>query len=551
MRWTIVKVFPVAFAGIMLVSAAFAQRPDPDLILFKGRIFTSNVSRPYVEAVAIRGERILAVGTSKEIVSLAGKETKRIDLAGRTVIPGINDAHLHLGVGPESYDLPLQGDNPKWQEVKDAIALAVTKAPKGTWIIGSFNTNVLENPQATRTALDELAPDHPVLLTLWGGHASLLNSLALKKLGVREDQPNPEGGRYARNQTDGRLTGMAFEFATLQLDRRYTALTSEQEAVKQLEGELGPMARWGITSVQDMASSIPADRCVELLKKSPPPIRVRVIWFGLTDEHGRLMGDGRAQMGHAATLVTVSGTKWILDGTPIERGGALRKPYADRPDYSGELNFSEKEMEDMLRESLRRDDQLMVHIAGDRTTETFLSAMEATGGKEVWAKRRVRIEHGDGVLPDLAARARKLGVVVVQNPIHFTLDDIFVSRYGADRANQFQPFRSLMDLGISVAIGSDGPWNPYLNIMLASTFGRHPSEAVSREQAVVAYTLTSAYAEFEEKDKGSLEPGKLADLAVLSQDIFRVPADDLPKTESVLTIVGGKIVYDAKALTTK
>jgi predicted amidohydrolase YtcJ len=206
-------------------------------------------------------------------------------------------------------------------------------------------------------------------------------------------------------------------------------------------------------------------------------------------------------------------------------------------------------MEDMLRESLRRDDQLMVHIAGDRATETFLAAMEATGGREIWAKRRVRIEHGDGVLPDLVARARDLGVVVVQNPIHFTLGDMFVSRFGVDRANQLQPFRSLIDAGIPMAIGSDGPPNPYLNIMLASTYGRHPAEAISREQAVVAYTLTSAFAEFAEKDKGSLEPGKLADLAVLSQDIFKVAADDLPKTESVLTMVGGKIVYDAKVLT--
>ena len=238
---------------------------------------------------------------------------------------------------------------------------------------------------------------------------------------MREDEPNPEGGRYVRSSADGKLTGMAYEFATMQLSRRYSALASEQEAVKQLQDELGHMARLGITSVQDMAQPTPADRCVALLTKSPPPIRVRVIWFGLSDEHGRLTEDGRAPLGHPAPLVTVSGTKWVLDGTPIERGGALRKPYADRPDDSGQLNFAEKEMEDMLRESLRRDDQLMVHIAGDRTTETFLAAMEATGGKEAWAKRRVRIEHGDGVLLDLVARARELGVVVVQHHVGFDI----------------------------------------------------------------------------------------------------------------------------------
>src|SRR5246127_3132697 len=174
--------------------------------------------------------------------------------------------------------------------------------------------------------------------------------------------------------------------------------------------------------------------------------------------------------------------------------------------------------------------------------------MEATGGRAVWGKRRVRMEHGDGILPDLIPRVRELGIVVVQNPTHFTLRDLMVRRYGIDRTDQLQPLRSLLDAGIPLALGSDGPNNPYLNIMLASTDPGRPREAITREQAVIAYTLTSAYAEFTEKDKGSLEPGKLADLAVLSQDIFTVPAGDLPKTESVLTMVGGKGVFDAKFL---
>jgi predicted amidohydrolase YtcJ len=194
----------------------------------------------------------------------------------------------------------------------------------------------------------------------------------------------------------------------------------------------------------------------------------------------------------------------------------MRKPYADRPDSSGWLDFSEKEMEAMLRESLPSGDQLLVHAVGDRTNETFLSAMEATGGKEVWSKRRVRIEHGDGIMPDLVARAPELGVVVVENPTHFTLRELFVRRYGLVRADQMQPFRSLLEAGLPMAIGSDGPNNPYLNIMLASVYPGKPREAISREQAVTAYTLTAAYAEFAEKEKGSLEPGKLADLAVLA-----------------------------------
>jgi predicted amidohydrolase YtcJ len=269
-----------------------------------------------------------------------------------------------------------------------------------------------------------------------------------------------------------------------------------------------------------------------------------------TTVNGRDKTEGRSLPVHPAPLITVSGTKWLLDGSPIERTAALRKPYTDLPSTSGELDFPEKEMEAMLRESLQNDDQLMVHSVGDRATELFLDAMDATGGPKAWSDRRVRIEHGDGIMPDLIPRVKRMGLVVVENPTHLALRELFVKRYGVERADQMQPMRSLLDAGIPLALGSDGPNNPYLNIMLATIYPGKPREAITREQAVIAYTLTAAYSEFAEKDKGSLEPGKLADLAVLSQDIFSVPPPELPKTESVLTMVGGKIVYDAKALST-
>jgi predicted amidohydrolase YtcJ len=548
MRITKGNLFLVAIV-LALPSIVLSQAAPPDLVLFNGKIFTSNSSQPYVEALAIRGERIVAVGSSREIIALAGNETKRIDLSERTVIPGINDAHHHFGTGPDTYDLPITRRDLSWQEIKDATSAAVAKVQKGTWIRGVMDEAVLDDPRATRRALDQLAPDHPVMLHIWGANVALLNTTALRRVGVRDDQPNPEGGVYARNPAHGELTGMTFQFALFQIGRRYSELASDQQASQDLSDFFESAVRLGITSVQDMANSISAQRCAALLAKAPPPIRVRVIWFGLTDEHGRLTHEGRGLTQHPTPLVTVSGTKWILDGTPIDHSGAMREPYSDRPTTSGELNFSQPEMEEMLRESLRNDDQLMVHIAGDRTAETFLNAMDATGGEKVWSQRRIRLEHGDGLLPDLVPRAKRLGIIVVQNPIHFTLPELFNKRFGEKRAHQLQPFKSLLDAGIPVAIGSDGPNNPYLNIMLASTYGRNPPQAMTREQAVTAYTLTSAYAEFGEKEKGSFEPGKLADLAVLSQDIFTSPVGDLPKTQSVMTIVGGKIVYDAKVVT--
>lgn len=188
---TFVKMLLVALIFNFLPFAAFAQQSPPDLILFNGKVFTSNASYPYFEALAIRGERIIAVGTSNEITALAGKETKRIDLGGRVVIPGINDAHQHLTVAPETYDLPIQGNNPKWQQIKGVLSSAITTVSKGTWIDGVFGPSILDDPQATRTALDQLAPDNPVVLWDWTGHASLLNTPALKKLGIRDGRARP------------------------------------------------------------------------------------------------------------------------------------------------------------------------------------------------------------------------------------------------------------------------------------------------------------------------------------------------------------------------
>lgn len=198
----------------------------------------------------------------------------------------------------------------------------------------------------------------------------------------------------------------------------------------------------------------------------------------------------------------------------------------------------------MLKESLDANEQLMLHVSGYPSAKAVLDAVDAQGGTAVWASRRLRFEHGDGVYEDLVARVKGDGIVVVQNPSHF----MALAAPGASPFEKAQPVRSLIAAGIPVALGSDGPTNPYLSIMFATIHGNHPAEAITREQAVVAYTRGSAYAEFAEKEKGSLEAGKLADLAVLSQDIFTVPTRELPKTQAVLTMVGGKIVYDAKVL---
>jgi predicted amidohydrolase YtcJ len=526
--------------AVCIVAQVCGAEPNPDLILYNGKIFTSNAAHPYVEALAIRGERISAAGDSVRIKALAGPRTKQIDLGGRTVIPGVNDAHYHIQpLWPsDPVLLNVGGQDPKWDEVKEAISDAVKKSAKGTLIVAHIGLTIFHDPTIVRETLDELSSDDLVILLTMTGHAAILNSAALRSTGVREDQQDPLGGRYERT-ADGKLTGVLREYAVQRMWRTLGLATGEAEAVGQLGRLFSQAVKLGVTSMQDLSSSIEPSRAVKLLEEAAVPIRVRIIRMPLTTIAGRDTQEGTSLPRHPEHLITVSGTKWMVDGVPVENTFNPREenslppgqPLTEARVHDGishlPMIFPQKEMETMLRESLARHDQALFHVSGYPAAAAMLEAMKTTGGSRVWAGRRVRFEHGDGLFADLLPGAKEMGVVVVQNPTH----------HG--------PIRSILKAGIPVALGSDGPINPYLNIMLACLDSR---ESITREEAVIAYTRTSAYAEFQEKEKGTLEPGKLADLVVLSQDIFNIPLPALPETVSVLTLVGGKIVYDAKSI---
>jgi predicted amidohydrolase YtcJ len=545
----------LAFLGWMVLAPQLAtQQQPPDLILLNGQIFTSDASHLYVQALAIRGERILATGDSAKIKALAGPQTRQIDLAGRTVIAGINDAHEHIDLDPpHSVRLDFNTPDPTWSQMKDAIAAAAAKTPRGTFILGDIGPIIFHDTAVARNALDRLAPENPVILTTLTGHAAILNSMALTQAGMGDEEPSdPLGGRYER-AADGKLSGVFREYAVLQLSRKLALMPSDAEAITQLRDLFARCVKFGITSLQDMSDALRPDRAVQLFQATPTPIRIRIMRMPGTTTAGRDTLEGLSVPRHPSALITVSGTKWMLDGVPLENTFTPREtpsvPAGETLDYGARhlpLTFSEKEMTAMLREALANGDQTMFHVSGYLATAAMLNAMQATGGKAVWDGKRVRFEHGDALFPDLIPRAKDFGIVVVQNPTHFNAGLLFGPTPVTYK--DVQPFRSLLVAGIPLALGSDGPINPYLNIMLATIDPGRPSEAITREQAVIAYTLTSAFAEFAEKDKGSIEAGKLADLAVLSQNIFQVPVPDLPKTESVLTIVGGKIVFDSGAL---
>jgi predicted amidohydrolase YtcJ len=246
--------------------------------------------------------------------------------------------------------------------------------------------------------------------------------------------------------------------------------------------------------------------------------------------------------------IDMRGMKWILDGTPIERLALMRAPYADAPATAGRLNLPVERIDQFVQWAYGTEDPLAVHAFGDGAIDAYVSAVERTGRPEVWQAKRPRIEHGDMMAPDLIPRVKAMHMLVVQNPTHFTFPDIMMARYGKERVAWMQPMKSLLAAGIPLAIGSDGPMNPFLNIMAAVTHPTNPNEALTREQAVSAYTAGSAFAEFKEHEKGQIAIGMFADLAVLSADLFSVPVTDIEAIRSVLTIFGGKIVHDSGAI---
>jgi predicted amidohydrolase YtcJ len=244
---------------------AESQQTAPDLVLFNGRIFTSDAAHPYVQALAIRGERITANGDSAKIRALAMPQTKQINLGGRTVIPGINDAHVHLSISPPNrIDLEFKSPDPDWPEMKAAIVAAVLKMPKGTLIQGEIAGKIFRDLSVNRDTLDQVAPNNPVILESL--HAWIVNSAALAQFGIREQQPDPVGGRYERSP-DGRLTGVIREYALEQAWRNQSNQTSEADALRELRETFSAAIKWGITTIQGMENDMPPDRCIALLRK--------------------------------------------------------------------------------------------------------------------------------------------------------------------------------------------------------------------------------------------------------------------------------------------
>ena len=521
----------LAFAplGTALASAQGPTSGAPTLILTGGKVFTADSTHPWAEALAVRGDRVLAVGTTADVRRLAGRATREIALAGRVVIPGINDAHDHLGdvsVGVDVATSASPTPDPTTAQVLDSVRAVAARTPVRTWIKVTVGPQVLADTGARRASLDRVAAGHPVLLWTWWGHGAVLSTAGLRALGIAEAAFDPLGGWYERDAS-GRLTGRLDEYAEWGALRRLYSTGSERTLVAGLRAYADSALRLGVTTVQNMAGLVSPVITVRAFRDAALPIRVRLIRWSIPNASGRNEAEWDTLPTRVGPRVVVSGRKWVLDATPIEQNALMRQPYPGRSAWYGRLDFPVDTIRAMLRDALKPGAaQLHLHIVGDSTATVVLNLMEALAPDSAWHARRVRFEHGNGIVGSQIARAVRLGVVIAQ-----------------PRA-QSAPLRSWAEAGLPVAYGSDMLRNPFYHVMLAVTRPDTTGQAISRETAVTMLTRGAAYAEFAEREKGTLAPGMLADFAVLSQDVFTVPAAALPATTSVLTVVGGTIVHD-------
>lgn len=503
-------------------SGVAGDRPPPDLILHNGRVWTGDTGQPQAEAIAIRQGAIIGVGPDAGVLASRGHQTRMLDLQGRRVIPGVNDAHDHGGSAPPGVEVltdPPAQANPPLSVLLEALSSAAETAPKGVWLFASGGAAVMSDPAETLRGIEAVSGDHPIAIQAWWGHGIILNQAAQAWAGVSSAMPDPLGGWLDRD-AEGRFTGRLDEYAGDAVWRRLSRVSSPEVHVRAFAAYAARRLSQGVTSVQIMTTSQPPLALAETVATARAKIGVRLIHFVIPDEDGVTPLKPR----RIDARTRIDGIKYVLDGTPIDQFAYQTADYKGRPHWRGRLNFDKAFIAARLKTALSDDQQLILHVVGSASAGVVLELMARIAPASAWASKRVRFEHANGIVGDNIGRARDFGVVIGQ---------------GRPTA----PYRSWLRGRVPVAYGSDTDFAPWM--MFKAMTAPENSESVSREEALNILTSGSAWSERMERHKGRISPGYQADLAVLSQDVLTCPADALDRTTSVLTIVGGEIAHKA------
>jgi len=551
------RLLPLVTLLILTFNTTNAQ-PYADLILLNGKIWTVNPKQPEAEAVACSGNRIVAVGSTKDIRSWAGEKTQVIDLAGKRVIPGFNDAHLHFYSGGASLSGVQLRTAKSHREFADRIQEFATRLPKGRWITGGNWDHEAWTPAhlPTRALIDDATPENPVFVDRLDGHMALANSLALKLAGITRETPDPPGGTIVRD-AKGEPTGVLKDAA---MDPVYRVMpdASSAEIVDAIRAALRCAAENGVTSVQDMsASSDILAAYQELLARNE--LTVRIYGFQPLGSWKRQASLG-LRAGFGNEKLKIGGMKGFADGSLGSTTALFFSPYEDAPATSG-LPSEEMIPESRMSANITAADsaglQIGIHAIGDRANQAILGIYESAAKHNGERDRRFRIEHAQHLQKAEIASFARQGVIASMQPYHAIDDGRWAEkRIGPERAKGAYAFRSLLDAGVTLAFGSDwsvAPMDPLMGIYGAVTRstldGKHPEgwipgEKISVAEAINAFTLGAAFASFDEGIKGSIEAGKLADMVVLSDDILQMKPSLLNTAKVETTVFDGRVIYE-------
>ncbi len=563
--------------GVLPVGQSQTQKPKADLIILHGNIYTGLITpSPFpvqerAQAMAIVKDRILAVGSDQEVLAFRGPHTEIVDLHGRFVMPGFNDAHMHLvQAGMQKLQLDLTGVK-SLAEFRDRIRAYAANVAPDQWIVGGGWDETLwpSKNLPTRWDIDEVAPHNPVFLERIDGHVAVINSEALQYAKITFATPDPAGGEIGRDES-GAPNGILRETAQ-GLVAAVIPKPSHELRRQALETALQDLAQWGITSAQDNSDAADPELSwddfqifEELEREGKLTVRISE-WLDFDDPIDVLEAH-RASHPSSDTMLHTGMLKAFMDGSLGSHTAALLQPYADQPQNSGLARYEQARLNEMAEIRLDAGFQMGFHAIGDKGVQMALAAF-AAAEKDAHAQHvkaqdgsenyRLRIEHAQVTDPAQFAEFRQLQVIASMQPNQLLTDMHWaLSRLGPERAAHSYAWAEFLNNGVTLAFGTDYPIEPaspfrglYAAVSRQSEDGSQeyfPNQKLTIEQAIAAYTTGSAFAEFAEKDKGTLAPGKLADYVVLDRDITAIPPRNILATKVLRTVVGGKTVYSAK-----
>jgi predicted amidohydrolase YtcJ len=551
----------IAWFGLLLSAiGVWAQsKPTADLIVTNANVWTVDSKLPRAQAVAIIGERIVAVGSQADVQGWRGASTRVIDAGGMLVLPGFNDAHVHFVSGGQQLDAVDLNDATSAEEFVKRVAQQASKTPKKQWITGGDWDETKWSPAQlpTKEMIDAVTPDNPVFLNRYDGHMSLANSIALRLAGVTASTPDPPGGSIVRD-AQGNPTG-ALKDAAMDYVFKVIPPLSHDQRLHAVQRALSHAASLGVTSVQDMNPEY-ADIAVysELLDRGQLTARIYAAPLITQVDDQVKIGIRRA---FGSPYLRIGALKGYADGSLGSATAYFFEPFVDQPNNHGLLS-DEMHPISLMHDRMMKADaaglQLCTHAIGDAGISAILDIYADLVKVHGKADRRFRIEHAQHMAAKDFARFADLGVIASVQPYHAIDDGRWAEkRIGHDRASRTYAFRTFLNDGVRLAFGTDwnvAPLNPMLTLYAATTRatldgknpnGWFPEQKLTVAEAVQAYTMGSAYAEFQDGEKGSITPGKLADMVILNDDIFQIDPVKIRDVKVTKTIVGGKVVWES------